>query len=377
MRIADVSSKLYHIPPTVTWEDATHRVAYLEFVVTRITTDTGIVGEGFSYTTGIGASSIIALLDDYCRGMLLGEDPRQLERLNGLLYAQLHRSGTGGINTLALGALDIALWDIVGQWQQTPLHQLLGARRDTIPTYGSGIDLYLEREQLLEQVEGWLAEGHRAVKIKIGRPDADDDVERTLAVRKLIGPERKLYVDANQRWTVPECMMRLQRLVPAQLDWIEEPLHAEDIVGHADLRRILNTPIAVGESLYTRHQFADYLRAGAVDFVQADVARVGGITEWMKIAHLSSAFHRPMAPHYLSEISVGLMCAIDNGAVLECVRGGSFSEMGVLHEPLRIENGIAYPFTSPGHGIRFNHDALAPFEVTQAQLRERSLKSAK
>jgi L-alanine-DL-glutamate epimerase-like enolase superfamily enzyme len=292
MRIADVSSKLYHIPPTVTWEDATHRVAYLEFVVTRITTDTGIVGEGFSYTTGIGASSIIALLDDYCRGMLLGEDPRQLERLNGLLYAQLHRSGTGGINTLALGALDIALWDIVGQWQQTPLHQLLGARRDTIPTYGSGIDLYLEREQLLEQVEGWLAEGHRAVKIKIGRPDADDDVERTLAVRKLIGPERKLYVDANQRWTVPECMMRLQRLVPAQLDWIEEPLHAEDIVGHADLRRILNTPIAVGESLYTRHQFADYLRAGAVDFVQADVARVGGITEWMKIAHLSSAFHR-------------------------------------------------------------------------------------
>jgi len=377
MRIADVSSKLYHIPPTVTWEDATHKVGYLEFVVTRIITDTGIVGEGFTYTTGIGASSVIALLEDYCRGMLLGEDPRQTERLWGLLYAQLHRSGTGGINTLALGALDIALWDIVGQWQDTPLHQLLGARRDAIPTYGSGIDLYLERDALLDQVEGWLAEGHRAVKIKIGRPDADDDVERTMAVRKLIGSERKLYVDANQRWTVPECMVRLQKLAPALLDWIEEPLHAEDISGHADLRRILNTPIALGESLYTRHQFADYLRAGAMDFVQADVARVGGITEWIKIAHLSGAFHRPMAPHYLSEISVGLMCAIDNGAVLECVRGGSFSEMGVLHEGLRIENGVAYPFASPGHGVRFNDEALAPFEVAPAQLRERSLKSAK
>lgn len=377
MRIADITSRLYHIPPTVSWEDATHKVGHLEFIVTRVTTDTGLVGEGFTYTTGIGASAVLSLLEDYCTGMLIGENPLETERLWNLLYAQLHRSGTGGINTLALGSIDIALWDIFGKAQSMPLHRLLGARRDSVPTYGSGIDLFLDKSDLLEECDLWLTEGHRAVKIKIGRPDADGDFDRVMAVRSLIGPNRKLFVDANQRWSVPECMVRLQQLAPANLDWIEEPLHAENIAGHADLRRILNRPIAVGESLYTRHQFADYQRLGAMDFVQADVCRVGGITEWLKIAHLAAAYHLPMAPHYLSELSVGLMCAIDNGSILECVRGGSFSEMGVLNDNLRLQDGVALPFDTPGHGISFNDAALAQYEVTPAQLRARSLKSAK
>ncbi|MCA9177078.1 MAG: mandelate racemase/muconate lactonizing enzyme family protein [Planctomycetales bacterium] len=377
MKIAAVASQLYQIPPTVSWEDATHRVANLEFIVTRITTDSGIVGVGFAYTTGIGGSAILALIDDYCGAMLIGRDPRQIERLWSFLHGQLHRSGTGGINTLALSAIDIALWDITAKSLGTPLHQLLGARRDSIPTYGSGIDLFLSKDELVAEVEGWLAEGHNAVKVKIGRDTAEDDLDRLLAVRKLIGPRRRLFVDANQRWSVPECMTRLQALSVVDIGWIEEPLHAEDIRGHADLRNLTRLPIALGESLYTRHQFADYLQANAVDFVQADVCRVGGISEWMKIANLAAAFHRPMAPHYLSEISVSVMCAIDNADILECVRGGSFTEMGALKSPLRMENGHAFPFDAPGHGVDFDDDRLAPYLIDPLTLRDRNLASAK
>ncbi|RWB95801.1 MAG: mandelate racemase/muconate lactonizing enzyme family protein [Mesorhizobium sp.] len=377
MKIIDVASRLYHIPPTVSWEDATHRVASLEFIITRVTTDAGIVGEGFAYTTGIGGSAILALIDDYCQTMLVGQDPRQIERLWSFLYGQLHRSGTGGINSLALGAIDIALWDITAKWYNVPLHRVLGARRDSVATYGSGIDLFLDSDALLSQVDGFLAQGHKAVKVKIGRENPEEDIDRITAVKKLIGSRRRLFVDANQRWNVADCMCRLQKLAPFELGWIEEPLHAEDIRGHADLRQFVSLPVAVGESLYTRHQFADYLQANAVDVVQADVCRVGGISEWLKIANLSASFHRTMAPHYMSELSVALMCAIDNAEILECVHGGSFSEMGVLQTELRLENGVAFPFETPGHGVRFDDEKLERFAVDPASLRTRNMQSAK
>ncbi|RWA77943.1 MAG: mandelate racemase/muconate lactonizing enzyme family protein [Mesorhizobium sp.] len=377
MKIVDVASRLYHIPPTVSWEDATHRVASLEFIITSVTTDAGLVGTGFAYTTGIGGSAILALIDDYCGKMLVGQDPRHVERLWSFLYGQLHRSGTGGINTLALGAIDIALWDIAAMSYNVPLHRLLGARRENIPTYGSGIDLFLDCDALLSQVDGFLSQGHNAVKIKIGRNDAEEDLERVAAVKKLIGPTRRLFVDANQRWNVADCMSRLQKLAPFDLGWIEEPLHAEDVRGHADLRRLVSQPIAIGESLYTRHQFADYLQANAVDFVQADVCRVGGISEWLKIANLSASFHRTMAPHYMAELSVSVMCAIDNAYILECVHGGSFSEMGVLQTELRLENGVALPVETPGHGVEFDDEKLKPFALDPAELRTLNMQSAK
>ncbi|RWM28728.1 MAG: hypothetical protein EOR75_32915 [Mesorhizobium sp.] len=153
LKIVDVASRPYHIPPTVSWEDATHRAANLEFIITRVTTDAGIVGEGFAYTTGIGGSAFLALIDDYCRMMLLGQDPRQIERLWSFLYGQLHRSGTGGINTLALGAIDVALWDIAAKCYEVPLFRLLGRGVTVSPpmavasTSSSTVTLYSTRSK--------------------------------------------------------------------------------------------------------------------------------------------------------------------------------------------------------------------------------------
>src|SRR5205085_8941493 len=147
MRIESVSSRLYRLPPAVRWEDSTHHVSALEYVVTHVETDSGLVGTGISYTTGVGGTAIVALVDDYCARMLEGEDPLAIGRHWETLGKQLRRSGSG-LAQLALSAVDIALWDIAGKALRTPVHRLLGGCRDAVPVYGSGIDLFLDEDAL-------------------------------------------------------------------------------------------------------------------------------------------------------------------------------------------------------------------------------------
>src|SRR6478752_9662036 len=145
MRIESVQSRLYRIPPTVRWEDSTHHVSALEYVVSEVTTDTDIVGTGISYTTGVGGSAIVALVDDYCAAMLRGESPFAVGQVWSFLEKQLRRNGSGVVH-LALAAVDTALWDIVGKAVGQPLHGLLGTCHERVPVYGSGIDLFLEED---------------------------------------------------------------------------------------------------------------------------------------------------------------------------------------------------------------------------------------
>ncbi len=377
MKIEGLSAELYRIPPTVPWEDSTHRVPALEFVVAQVHTDRGIIGTGFTYSVGIGGSAILSLLLDYAAGMLIGQDPLRISQVWRQLQNQLHRCGTGGINTLTLAAVDLALWDIAGKHYDTTVSRLLGGARDSIPVYGSGINLHMDESALLSQVEELLNQGFSTFKIKVGRDDPYEDLVRVEAVQRLIGSKRHLIVDANQKWNLAEALPRAQLLRDHRLLFLEEPLHAEDICGHSGLRQLTGLAIAVGESLYTNHQFLEYLRADAVDIVQPDICRVGGLTPFVQIAQLAHAFHRKVAPHFLAEIAVTGLCGISNGLMMEWVLGGSFTEMGVLEEPLHLENGVAYPFESPGHGIRFDYERLAPYRLDAEQLRMLDLRSAK
>jgi L-alanine-DL-glutamate epimerase-like enolase superfamily enzyme len=378
MRIESVRSRLYRIPPTVRWEDSTHHVTALEYVVTEVTTDAGIAGTGISYTTGVGGSAIAALVDDYCAAMLRGESPFEVGRVWTFLEKQLRRNGSGLVH-LALAAIDTALWDIVGKAVGQPLHRLLGACHERVPVYGSGIDLFLDETELLDHVETMLADGFDWVKIKVGRDEPEEDVERVRAVRKLLGPGRRLCVDANQAWTVAESRRRAPALeaAGADLSWLEEPLHPEDVRGHADLRRTTPLPIAVGESIYSEAQFVRYLEADAVDVVQPDVCRVGGFTGLVRVSGLAAAFQRQVAPHYLAELTVGALCAVPNALVLEWVRGGTLTELGAIRRPLRIEEGFAYPYEQAGHGVDVDLDALAPYEVDSEMLRRTDTRAAK
>jgi L-alanine-DL-glutamate epimerase-like enolase superfamily enzyme len=378
VKIESVHSRLYRIPPSVRWEDATHHVSGLEYVVTEIATDDGIVGTGLSYTTGVGGTAILALVDDYCAAMLRGDDPLAVGRIWTFLEKQLRRNGSGLVQ-LALSAIDTALWDIAGKFHNRPIHELLGGHHGSVPGYGSGIDLFLEEDALLAHVEAMLALGFDWIKIKVGKDDPAEDAARVAAVRALIGPHRRLCADANQVWQVPQARRHAEALAGAGADlvWLEEPLHPEDVGGHADLRRLTSLPIAVGESLYTDAQFLGYLRAGAADVLQPDVCRVGGFTGFVRIAQLAASFHLPVAPHYLAELSIGCLCGIPNALALEWVRGGTLSELGVLTEPLRLEAGRAFPFARPGHGVDLDREALAPFEVDAEAVRGIDTRAAK
>lgn len=345
------------------WGDSTHRITHIELIICELATDGPHTGIGYSYTVGSGGAAVAAMIRSYLAPIVVGQDPSYVERIWHRLWEEAHDSGARGIGGLAINAIDVALWDLVGKAVDRPLYQLLGGARERIPAYGSGVNLNLSQDELLAQVEGWLSEGYGAVKVKVGSEDPDEDAERVGAVRDLIGARRHLMVDANQAWTASEAITRIHLLERHRPYWVEEPLISDDVFGHSRVRQAVSTAIAVGENIHSRFEMAAYLRLDAVDVVQADVVRVGGITEWIKVAHTADSFNLKMAPHFVLELSGSLLCAVPNALILEDVEGGSLTELGLLEEGMPVEGGYWSPSRRPGHGIRFDQSALRETEV--------------
>lgn len=370
MQIVDVQTAAYRLPPSVPWEDATNKVQGLEFIVVDLVTDTGLTGTGFSYTVDVGGTAIAALVEDYLAGLVIGMDPRDYDRIWTKLQRQSRRLGLG-VNAMAIAAIDVAVWDLIGKIYGEPLYKLFGGARDSIPAYISEINLAAGDTvaDLVARVDDYLARGYTTVKFKIGRPDIEDDIERIRRLKERIGAKGQLLVDLNQKWAASEALVKGARLDPLGLGWIEEPMLFDDLAGHVALKRAIATPIALGESLHSRGQFLAYLQAGAVDYVQADVAFVGGLTEWLKIAHLAQAFGKPVAPHFMMELSLHMLCGVPNGFMLENVIGGSFTELGLVEEPIVVENGVGVPPARPGHGVVFDRAALAAHRLKPEDVR--------
>jgi len=362
MRIEQIETSTYRVPLKDPWGDQTHRITHIELVVTDITSDNGLVGTGFSYSVGVGAKAIQALLDWYIAPKLHGVEIAP--RVNWhQMWTEAHDAGGGGISTMALAAIDIALWDLTAKQQDRSLVDVLGQFRHSIPVYGSGVNLNLSLSELEEQVRRWVEAGYTAVKIKVGKSDLVEDVERMAAVRGIVGPHRRLMVDANQGWDITTAVRAIKALEQFDPFWVEEPLLSDDVHGHARLRTLIDGSIAIGENVYTKYQFNEYLDHGACDFVQADVIRVGGITPYLDIAALANTWNVPMAPHFMLEITGQLLCCVPNGFILEDVEGGSFRELGILAKDVGVHAGRFTPQVEPGHGIVLDRDVLDRFQV--------------
>jgi L-alanine-DL-glutamate epimerase-like enolase superfamily enzyme len=251
------------------------------------------------------------------------------------LSAHLSEAGRSGIVPIALAGVDLALWDL--RCGERPLVEVLGARRESVPVYGSGINRHYPLEELRAQAARWVAAGYTAVKIKVGRPSLAEDVERVAAVREVIGPDRVLMIDANQRWDLHRARVALRALERYDLFWIEEPLPADDLAAQVELRRSIGTPVAVGENVATVHGFRDLLTAGACDVVQPNLVRVGGITPFLRIAELARAFGVPVYPHLLTELSGQLALALHHPAMVERVEDAALADLGLLASPLPVE----------------------------------------
>jgi L-alanine-DL-glutamate epimerase-like enolase superfamily enzyme len=370
MKIISVKTNAYRIPPSVPWEDATNKVKALELIVVELKTDSGLVGTGISYTVDIGGTAIKTLIEDYLANLVIGMDPLAYEAIWQKLHRQSRRLGLG-VNSMAIAAIDIAVWDLMGKHYKQPLYQLLGGAKTHIRSYISEINLsdHDTVQQLMDRVDQYKAQGYQTVKIKIGKEHIEEDIERIRKAKERLGPHGNILVDLNQKWNVAEALSKASMLDALHLGWIEEPLLYHDIQGHQLLKNAIRTPIALGESLYSKYQFLDYLKANAVDIVQADVAFVGGITEWHKIAHLSNAYGKQVAPHFMMELSIHLLCGVTNGFMLENVVGGSLTELGILEIPITVNNGIGIPSDRPGHGIVLDQAVLAAYEINPIDIR--------
>ncbi|MER6828082.1 mandelate racemase/muconate lactonizing enzyme family protein [Streptosporangium sp. NPDC000563] len=309
-------------------------VSHNHVLLVTITLDDGRRGTGMAWTPQIGAQAIRALLEHDIREAVVGL-PAHPELVWDRLSAHLGEAGRSGIVPIALAGVDLALWDL--RCGERALVEILGARRESVPVYGSGVNLHYSLEELRAQARRWVAAGYTAVKIKVGRPSPAEDVERVAAVREVIGPDRLLMVDANQRWDLHRARVALRALERYDLFWIEEPLPADDLSAHVELRRGVTVPIAVGENVATVHGFRDLLTGGACDVVQPNLVRVGGITPFLRIAELARAFGVPVYPHLLTELSGQLALALHHPAMVERVEEAALTDLGLLAPPFPVE----------------------------------------
>jgi len=355
-----------NLPPKVVRTDAIQSFVTQETILLTLRCSDGIEATGYAYTIGTGGSSVMALLHDHLAPRLLGRSPLHIEAIWKDLFFHTHATAVGAITSLALACVDTALWDWRARSQQLPLWQLLGGAQNRVPVYTTeGGWLHLGADELVAQTLAAQAQGFKGAKIKIGRPHASEDVARLAAVREAVGPGFELMTDANQGFNRPEVVRRAAAFAPFDLAWLEEPLPAEDVAGHRQLRESTAIAVAVGESMYHLSQFREYLEQGACSVVQPDVARIGGITPWIKVAHLAEGFDVPVCPHFLMELHVSLCAAVPNAAWVEYIPQLDDITTSRIH----VEGGYAYPPDTPGLGIEWDWQ-----EITQRQIADQSLK---
>ena len=355
-KIVRVEALMVDLVPKVKRTDAIQSFVSQETPVVRIYDADGGVGTGYSYTIGTGGPSVMQLLRRTLVPALIGREAAEIERIWRELLFLTHATSVGAITSLALAAIDTALWDLKCRRHGEPLHRMAGGAQSKIPLYTTeGGWLHIEAAALVDDALQAKAAGFGGSKIKIGKPHVSEDVARLEAVRHAVGPAFEIMTDANQRFTVDEAIRRARCLTPLDIAWLEEPLTADDLTGHVRLSRSTTIPVAVGESLYSHLHFREYLQQGACSIVQVDVARVGGITPWLKVAHLAECFNVPVCPHFLMELHVALCAAVPNARWVEYI-----PQIDSLTErPMRIEAGHAIPSDDPGLGIAWDFKAIA------------------
>src|SRR4051812_35329467 len=365
MKITGLETRVVKLPLDEPLADGpTAAGATQNFVTLRLQTDEGVEGIGITFFGGGTLSGTLKSAIDALGGLTVGENPLHIEFIVQKLRSAAAQGGPGGIFTLALSAIDIALWDIRGKVLGQPVSTLLGGFRDKVPTYASGA---LMRGFPLAHVEKAAAKlverGFRQMKTQLALPgdtNPEKEIERIRVVREAIGYEIDLMCDINQRWDVRQAISIGTRVEEYSLFWLEDVVAHDDYPGLAAVADALATPIAAGEYVYGLVPFRHMLEARAVDIVMVDVLRAGGITQWMKIAGMAEAFNLPIVNHLCPEISVHMVAAAPNGLTVEFMpwSGRLWKEV-----PQPVNGELVVP-DKPGLGLEFDAEALKRYSVS-------------
>src|ERR671918_935180 len=345
----------------------------------RIETDEGVTGIGSCSGNG---EMIEAVVTKVLKPLLLGMEPTAMDDIWDKAYFRGgHKEfGTRGVGVVALSGVDIALWDILGKVRGLPLYQLLGGKcRDKVPVYATA--LYPEEaSKVAKRARGFAEQGFHGVKIKVGF-DLDQDIRIVRAVRQELGKDFVVMTDANQGYSLEVALRAADAFADCGAYWLEEPLFVEDIEGHAILREKGRAPIAVGENLHMRSGFENFIVRGAVDFIQPDVARAGGITEIRAITAMAAKHKLPVSFHTWGDgvalaASVHLAAALQDCIVMELDYTYNPLREELLREPFKVENGYLIPPEKPGLGIELDQQALQKFAFSgtdELSVRQKSL----
>lgn len=373
-RIRDVRAIAVRVPLSRPVRLATRLVEAREYALVWIEAEDGTVGVGHAYAGTRGGRLLRDIVLELFRPVLVGADATLIDHLWTALYQETLLLGRRGAVLRALSAVDIALWDRLGVATGLPLYRLLGGDRAEVPAYASG-GYYAEGDPLASverELRGHVEAGFDAVKIKVGR-DFALDVERVRVAREALGPARRLALDANNAWRSPHDAIRFARAVERYDPWwLEEPLPADDIAGHAEVARALDLPVATGEIHSTRWDFAALVERRAADILQPDASVVGGVSEWLKVAHLAAAAGLPVAPHWDHALHVHLAAAVGNclGVEYFFLEGDVYNFDRLVREEVRLRptGGRLRAPERPGVGIVFDEAAVERYRLGDSRM---------
>jgi L-alanine-DL-glutamate epimerase-like enolase superfamily enzyme len=358
MKITGIDSVVLRIPcpRPMSLEFPDHRM-----VAAFVSTDQGL--EGFGYTLafgGGGAEAMQVYLETRLKPLLLGEDPRLVERL----WEKMFRADRGirriGLAAYALSALDIALWDLAGKAAGQPLYRLWGGATDRVAAYGSGGWAKYAVEDIVEEARFYVGQGCRYYKMKIHDPDPRVNVKRVEAVKAALGDDVRLMVDVNQKLDVLGSIRQARMLGHLDLVWYEEPVLADDYAGCAEVARSIAIPVATGENHYTRFEFRELCERQAARYLMPDVGRANGFSETLRIGHLAAAHGLLVSPHVVHEISLQVAGALSNAFLVEYM---NWAPADLFVELPRCEQGAFRIPERPGHGMALTPDAVKKYRV--------------
>jgi L-talarate/galactarate dehydratase len=363
MKIASSRTDILRIPeddPLADMPEDANRLRPV--VILRLRTDNGIEGIGLTLYGGAMTGSLRTALDELCE-LIVGDDPLRIEAIVRKLRLAADSTGPAGIFTLALSAIDTALWDIKGKALDQPLWKLLGGNRDRINTYASGsLRRGLTDTQAATAARRLVDKGFIEMKTQMalpGNPSPAEEVRRVRVVRDAIGPDIKLMCDINQRWRVEQAIDIGKRAEDVGLFWLEDVTTADDYQGIARINEALSTPIAGGEYLWGIAPFRQMIEARSVDYIMIDLCRVGGPTQWMKVAGMAEAFNLPVVSHVVPEMHLHMVAAVPNGLTVEYMPW----MLKLYQETPAIEKGLLVLPTKPGLGLAFDEKSVAQYRV--------------
>lgn len=321
----------------------------------RITTDRGLEGLGAAYSH---PDLVRIIIEKHIKPHLVGTDPLEVERHWEKMYQLTRWYGRKGVAITALGGVDIALWDLRGKVSGQPVYKLLGGERNAVQAYASGLFWHDDVSLLEKEAANHRSRGFRRVKMRLGRSEAYD-MAALEAVSRGVGNDGEVIVDGSHRYDLKTSIRLGKFFALKKVFWFEEPFPPEDIDSYAALRPQLSVPLAAGENDFGVQGFRELLRAKALDIVQPDACRAGGITECMRIGHMADEAGVRVAPHTWSDAvaltaNAHIIAALPNGVTVEVDQTGNPFVDDLLEEPLRIKDGLLQLSDEPGLGIKLN-----------------------